>query len=234
MFDRLFASWLPSRGRRIPFFVALILLLAGSGAIGLNAAGGSPRRSPRVKSDKALQQEDRNGVRVIIRTQAGRRTELKDRLRQRQRYAYREATSIDSLAVVVNQNDLDSFDNDDAVLSVSRDWTVVGFAGSGGGSDGGGSQSTSPLLATLGLPKGNLSGRGVGVAVIDSGIQPSKDFSNIDFFYDFIKDRSGKPFDDLGHGTHVSGLIASNGALSNGAYPGVAPRARIISLRVLD
>ena len=42
------------------------------------------------------------------------------------------------------------------------------------------------------------------------------------------------PYDGYGHGTHVAGLIASSGSHSKGYYQGVAPGARIISLRVLD
>ena len=42
------------------------------------------------------------------------------------------------------------------------------------------------------------------------------------------------PVDGYGHGTHVAGLVAGSGALSNGQYAGVAPNARLIGLRVLD
>jgi len=40
--------------------------------------------------------------------------------------------------------------------------------------------------------------------------------------------------DPGGHGTHVAGLIAGNGASSNGAWTGVAPDANIVSVRVID
>ena len=75
----------------------------------------------------------------------------------------------------------------------------------------------------------------VGVAVIDSGVSPSDDL-RITASYDF---RNGfalqaSPYDGYGHGTHVAGLIASSGSHSKGYYQGVAPGARIISLRVLD
>lgn len=75
------------------------------------------------------------------------------------------------------------------------------------------------------------------VAVIDSGIAPSADFEGrIVGFYDFT---SGVPVaaplnDEYGHGTHVAGLIASNGHTSSGAFAGVAPGAKILGLKVLD
>jgi subtilisin family serine protease len=42
------------------------------------------------------------------------------------------------------------------------------------------------------------------------------------------------PYDDNGHGTHVSGIIAGNGHDSNGQKAGIAPEATIVSLKVLD
>ena len=43
------------------------------------------------------------------------------------------------------------------------------------------------------------------------------------------------PADDNGHGTHVSGIIAGNGYDSLlGDKSGIAPKASIISLKVLD
>jgi serine protease AprX len=74
----------------------------------------------------------------------------------------------------------------------------------------------------------------VGVAVIDTGIYKHRDFGDrIIGFADFV---NGKmiPYDDSGHGTHVSGIIAGNGEASNGKYRGVAPEATIISVKVLD
>jgi serine protease AprX len=73
-------------------------------------------------------------------------------------------------------------------------------------------------------------GTGIGVAVIDSGIEPGTDFDNrISAFYDFTYGdiRAVTPMDPYGHGTHVAGLIASE-------FVGVAPNARLIGLRVLN
>lgn len=74
----------------------------------------------------------------------------------------------------------------------------------------------------------------VGVAVIDTGIFRHKDFDNrVAAFVDFINGRTA-PYDDSGHGTHVSGIIAGSGAASGGRYRGVAPESAIISVKVLD
>ena len=81
-------------------------------------------------------------------------------------------------------------------------------------------------------------GNGIGVAIVDSGIAPVYDLvANIRAFYDFTNGQSGvaaTPRDGYGHGTHVAGLVAGSGGRSNGQYGGVAPRARLIGLRVLD
>ena len=58
------------------------------------------------------------------------------------------------------------------------------------------------------------------VAVIDSGIYPHIDFKNrIVAFKDFVNGRKNA-YDDCGHGTHVSGIIAGSGYASHHAYPG--------------
>ena len=100
----------------------------------------------------------------------------------------------------------------------------------------------STVRATMGLD-----GAGIGVAVIDSGISSWHDdlsgatnsvvhpYGNqrVRKFVDFVGGHSS-PYDDNGHGTHVSGIIAGNGYDSNGSKAGIAPGASIISLKVLN
>jgi serine protease AprX len=91
-----------------------------------------------------------------------------------------------------------------------------------------------------------LTGAGVGVAVIDSGISSFHDdltstsstlyrYGNqrVKKFVDFVN-RKRLPYDDNGHGTHVAGIIAGNGYDSFGEKAGIAPKASIVSLKVLD
>jgi serine protease AprX len=93
------------------------------------------------------------------------------------------------------------------------------------------------LRATLGL-QDSWTGKGVTVAVIDSGLEMSSEFQGrVKAFYDFTngQTKSTSPFDDYGHGTHVAGTIAGNGALSyNKAYHGLAPNVQLVVLKVLD
>jgi serine protease AprX len=77
------------------------------------------------------------------------------------------------------------------------------------------------------------SGQGVGVAVIDSGVADHPDLAGrIIARVDLTGERSNG--DPGGHGTHVAGLIAGDGTASNGAWTGVAPKADIVSVRVID
>lgn len=82
-----------------------------------------------------------------------------------------------------------------------------------------------------------LTGRGIGIAVLDTGLSPSEDFllpvSRIAAFRDFVNEEK-KCYDDNGHGTHVSGIVCSNGWMSQGKYCGIAPMAHIISVKILD
>lgn len=82
-----------------------------------------------------------------------------------------------------------------------------------------------------------LTGKGIGVAVIDTGVYPHNDLINphnrIVGFKDFINNKT-EPYDDDGHGTHVAGIVAGNGFSSSGKYMGIAPDADIIGIKVLD
>ena len=96
--------------------------------------------------------------------------------------------------------------------------------------------SGSLLRDTLGLANVDVDGKGVTVAVIDSGIAPSPiSAGRIKAFYDFTRGGiATAPYDDNGHGTHVAGLIGGSGALSTGLYRGVAPNVSFVGLKVLN
>jgi serine protease AprX len=91
-----------------------------------------------------------------------------------------------------------------------------------------------------------LTGAGVGIAVIDSGITTWHDdlvnystkvytYGNqrVAKFVDFVNGRT-LPYDDHGHGTHVAGTIAGVGYDSKFEKAGIAPLASLIALKVLD
>lgn len=78
-----------------------------------------------------------------------------------------------------------------------------------------------------------ISGKGVGVGVLDSGVFLHPDIKDRIFaFQDFVYGKK-YAYDDSGHGTFVSGVIAGNGNLSDGQYRGIAPDAELYVGKVL-
>jgi serine protease AprX len=73
-------------------------------------------------------------------------------------------------------------------------------------------------------------GSGVTVAILDTGISPVPDLAGrISAAADFTSEGDG--LDRYGHGTHLAGIIASNGT-SSGSWTGVAPKAQLVSVKV--
>ena len=83
------------------------------------------------------------------------------------------------------------------------------------------------------LPR--LSGKGVTVALIDSGVDPRHNAlkNRVLYTMDFT---GGNGTDRFGHGTHVAAIIAGqHGVVADTrVYRGVAPGAYLVNLRVLD
>lgn len=82
--------------------------------------------------------------------------------------------------------------------------------------------------------KHGYTGKGIGVAILDSGISNHPDFSGkIALFKDYVYGKRHN-YDDNGHGTHVSGIIAASGERSFGKYRGVAPGVSLYIYKILD
>lgn len=79
-----------------------------------------------------------------------------------------------------------------------------------------------------------LTGKGVGVAVMDTGIFLHPDFGNRVVGFADMVNRHRDPYDDCGHGSHICGIIGGSGALSDGRYQGMAPGCNLVAVKVLD
>ena len=205
-----------------------------------------------AKLDEALRRTVERGCTgkksVIVRTKPGYREGLRQSLAAHGDVVKGEFPALDAIAAEVHCDDLVELAGFGSTASVSEN--VPLHAQQLGGVSDALSGTTSSLLARLNEALSALSlqsnlfstlsvrqslqsltsGSGIGVAVIDSGIQPGMDFgSRISAFYDFTHGdiRAVSASDLFGHGTHVAGLIG-------GTYIGIAPATRLIGLKVLD
>src|SRR5207249_3891259 len=134
--------------------------------------------------------------RVIVRVRPERRAAVRDGLVAHGDQILFEHDSLDALTAVVHRDDLAALADNDAVLSVSVD-AIVHPHGLLGGLLGGivnlvlnvaadvllpnGANTSGPVPApallrqTLGVDSTSWTGKGVGVAVIDSGLELSND-----------------------------------------------------------
>jgi serine protease AprX len=103
-----------------------------------------------------------------------------------------------------------------------------------------------------------VSGRGIGVAILDSGIDglyqldvqyPSRTVQNLKVITNgrdlvcfkgvpcagsiYVENLANSET-SVGHGTHVAGIAGGNGTMSNGLYTGVAPGANLIGIGTGD
>ena len=81
---------------------------------------------------------------------------------------------------------------------------------------------------------GNLTGKGIGIAVLDTGIAPHPDLRQHIVSWKDMVNGEKQPYDDNGHGTHVTGILAGDGRSSNRIMAGMAPRAGIVAVKVLN
>ena len=87
---------------------------------------------------------------------------------------------------------------------------------------------------TVQIEKG-FDGSGIKIAILDSGLDTTHpDIRNVGYQKSFILPEYGYSseegtFDLHGHGTHVAGIAAGGGT-----FPGIAPRAELVNLKVAD
>ena len=141
-----------------------------------------------------------------------------------------------AFAAEIDSADLERLENDPRVRAISID--------RGGRAA---LMDSVPLVGANVVHAQGVDGRGVTVAVLDSGIDvTSPDFAGRVVAQqcfcdnlgsgccpngDSVQSGPGAAQDDNGHGTHVSGIVAGSGAT---APRGVAPGTRIVAVKVLD
>ncbi len=97
------------------------------------------------------------------------------------------------------------------------------------------------------LHRNGITGRGVTVAVVDSGLWSHPHLTNdtrgkprvLARFDAIANSAGGEVFDESGHGTHMTSIIAHSGAetragIPTGGYKGVAPDVNLVSVKAFD
>jgi serine protease AprX len=202
-------------------------------------ASAGPRHS--AKLDKALQASSTSEVSfdVIVRAKPGRQADVKGKIERYTNDAHVHRV-INAVSATLNGREIAELANDPDVDGVSLNADVSALASGLLGNVKSGSNSTSSVVADLKQALGldnRFTGANTTIAIIDSGIATNVDFgSRIVAQYVFSNGQQyfTSPYDDYGHGTHVAGLIGSSGVTSNNKYAGIAPAARLLSLKVLD
>jgi serine protease AprX len=87
------------------------------------------------------------------------------------------------------------------------------------------------LIGAADVWERGVTGQDVGIAVIDSGVYRNTQDLNGRIAGEYWAVQRG-PSDNYGHGTHVAGVAAGDGSKSLGRYMGIAPKAKIISIKV--
>jgi serine protease AprX len=210
-----------------------IVVLALLAPVAAAAPPGGSGRSPSSKLDRALANSQSSGEvqSVIVTTRSGAKAGVRKRLEGHGDKVLKEHGLLNALTVRVDGRGLEALVNDPDVEYISTDADVAAH----------GAPSNEPVVSNLKqmLALGNwFTGSTVTVAVVDSGIADTGDFSGrIVGTYDFTAGLGGVaklPLDEYGHGTHVAGLVGSSGATSGGTYAGVVGGVKLLSLRVLD
>ncbi|MGH2783878.1 MAG: S8 family peptidase [Actinomycetota bacterium] len=190
-------------------------------------------------------------VSVIVRSRPGVAVEAERTVTELGGRVGRRIAIVDGFTADVPSNAIDQIRGAAAVHSVSPNravhllHTVEGFDAA---TDAGSIYNTTKAIKAQDVWRTGITGAGVDVALIDSGVVPvngltgaGKVVNGPDLSFESQADNL-RYLDTFGHGTHMAGIIAGrdNGASSvndltaHDTYAGVAPDARIINLKVAN
>ncbi len=154
--------------------------------------------------------------------------------------------ALNGFAAFVPPGQLAALSNDPQVAAVIPDHIVTAIGKpSGGGGSGNAGQTIPAGVQRIGAatPGYSQTGLGIGVAVVDTGIDLNHADLNGTFtdpisaatipgLVDLFSAFGGSAMDNNGHGTHVSGIIAARNNTID--VVGVAPQATLYAVKVLD
>ena len=146
-----------------------------------------------IQVQQAMNQANGTEIPVIVRTTPGSTDPVVDKVKKSKKLIG-DYSLISGFAISLLANDIADLAADPTVLSISPDAPIFAAAdqrrtvATVSAELAVQPQVVSPLLGTLGLPSGGFTGKGVGVAIVDSGIEQTADVTDIQF-YDFVNRR---------------------------------------------
>ncbi len=212
---------------------ALVLIIVATSALGIRGAGEEKRAH---LSDDLLGHVARHTsarTRVIVHGNAAALASLTTR------HHVQILRTLEGGAVIsANSAEVDDIASDAAFDHLSGDPLVkVGMSVS--------NQATAADQVRAGVAGGLLgigaipgvTGQGIGVAIVDSGISPHPALTNKVVANVSLITGDASVLDAFGHGTHVAGIIAGNATASRSVTGlfngGVAPGVQLVNVRVL-
>lgn len=209
---------------------ALLAVAMGGGpqpALGAGAGGASIDRPLQALRDRHSQEQ----VHVIV--QSRRSGDALQALARAGGQARQPLSHIGGVAATIRADQLDTLARQPGVVRVALDPEMrpvqaVDAAASG---------PASVFPQTVGAPEAwatGTFGRGVAIAVLDSGVQAHQDLGSRLIVNKRFNQGASSSADQYGHGTWVAGIAAGNGSASRGTYIGIAPGASLVNLKVSD
>src|SRR5208283_5036275 len=245
--ERHSATW----GKRWSMF---LVVLFGGVASAQYAQSPAPKFAPDLEPAVARAHQGvaaNETVKVIVQYKQVPQAEQEGRVQRLGARLNRRLGIVKGMALEMPVSALPGLEADPEVVSVSVDHPVKAM-----------DDYTNAAMNVPAVWNGGYNGAGIGVAVIDSGINDThpdlwdstESYSRVAYHQDFTGTtiynttvtgvsntlapsmplHQVPVYDLYGHGTHVAGIIGGNGYLSSGLYTGVAPSVTLIDLRVLD
>ena len=216
------------RARLLPIFLAacgLAPVLSGSATSPAGAAG--------------------RQVSVIVAAEHGKTSVAAEAVANVKGQITRRLDIVGGVAATVDERSLATIRRTPGIRSVSLNAAVRPLSVAWNpATDVGGPKNVSQIIGSPTYWSNGITGRGVDVALIDSGVRISDALpaNRVLFGPDLSfesQDPTKRNVDTYGHGTHMAGLIAGRStgvSLSNptNGFVGVAPDSRIVSVKVAD
>jgi serine protease AprX len=207
----------PQRRRPRPRFLVGGLLASLTGALLVGPAATAPAQAQAA-------------VTVVVQEQPGAGPGVEQAIGRLGGHVDVALPIVDGVAATIPADQVGALEATPGVTNVTPNRPVT-FSGQYGDSSGVASAVYTDAIRASKTWDQGYTGQGIGVAVVDTGINPVGDLAGkVVGGVDLSGENSN--LDSYGHGTFVAGLIAGSGAASNGAIKGVAPNVKLISVKI--